>query len=184
LLRCRQPLAPRPGPLAGTEREAGRSPVAVLSPMVVFGSIDFHLLLSELDFRDFERNKVNQEKPEGCNGQEIHDAIGASDDKSLFGWIVANYSQGWLRDGRLLAHFTLGHADHFSRKSRKERYIRPSGSPHRRMRSSRQCGPARGAGAARVRPGDESQFPQDGRDPARRRGVDRAGDRTSSATSR
>lgn len=46
---------------------------------------------------DFERWDIRREKPEGKTQQEMHDNIGQSRDRSLFGWVYAEFaSHGWL----------------------------------------------------------------------------------------
>jgi hypothetical protein len=47
-------------------------------------------------FKDFEGYRITQEKPRQSEGQAIHDAIAQPGDISLFGWLVANYREGWL----------------------------------------------------------------------------------------
>lgn len=47
-------------------------------------------------FADFAGYRVDQEKPEVRAPQAIHDAIGGPNDRSLFAWVVANYTDGWL----------------------------------------------------------------------------------------
>ncbi|MBC6448084.1 hypothetical protein [Actinokineospora xionganensis] len=47
-------------------------------------------------FADFAGYRVDQEKPKFKAPQAIHDAIGAPDDRSLFSWVVARYTDGWL----------------------------------------------------------------------------------------
>lgn len=48
-------------------------------------------------FADFAGYEVDREKPESSKGpQVIHDAIGEPGDRSLFAWVVARYTDGWL----------------------------------------------------------------------------------------
>jgi len=48
-------------------------------------------------WRDFSGFDVRREKPEGGKPQEIHDAIGEAQDRSLFSWVVSTYgASGWL----------------------------------------------------------------------------------------
>jgi hypothetical protein len=48
------------------------------------------------DFVDFADCDITTEKPPLKGDQVIHDAIGLSGDKSLFGWVVQHFSDGWL----------------------------------------------------------------------------------------
>ncbi|MFD9735843.1 hypothetical protein [Umezawaea sp. NPDC059074] len=48
------------------------------------------------EFEDFSVYAIKTEKPGGKSAQAIHDAIGVSGDDSLFAWVVAHYSTGWL----------------------------------------------------------------------------------------
>lgn len=48
---------------------------------------------SFLDFAGFD---ISREKPAGRSPDEIHRAIGAAGDTSLFYWVVNHYSAGWL----------------------------------------------------------------------------------------
>lgn len=47
-------------------------------------------------FRDFAGYDITQEKPEKKTAQEIHTATGEASDRSLFGWVAHNYTDGWL----------------------------------------------------------------------------------------
>lgn len=46
-------------------------------------------------FLDFSEFDITREKP-GRTPEEIHAKVGTKDDASLFGWVVRNYSSGWL----------------------------------------------------------------------------------------
>lgn len=49
------------------------------------------------DWRDFGTYDIKHEKPIGKKAsQDIHNTIAVSGDKSLFAWVVANYSTGYL----------------------------------------------------------------------------------------
>jgi hypothetical protein len=47
-------------------------------------------------FRDFAGYDITQEKPAKKTAQEIHAATGEASDRSLFGWVAHNYTDGWL----------------------------------------------------------------------------------------
>ncbi|MFD2467840.1 hypothetical protein [Amycolatopsis silviterrae] len=51
---------------------------------------------ANLEFADFGRYRVNQEKPSVRGDQAIHDAIGLINDCSLFAWVATAYPTGWL----------------------------------------------------------------------------------------
>ncbi|MEV7551537.1 hypothetical protein AB0N89_18090 [Amycolatopsis sp. NPDC089917] len=51
---------------------------------------------ANLEFADFGAHQVDQEKPSVRGDQAIHDAIGLLDDYSLFAWVQATYTAGWL----------------------------------------------------------------------------------------
>lgn len=48
------------------------------------------------EFADFTGFRVDREKPVPTAPQDLHDAIAAEDDDSLFAWIVRRFSKGWL----------------------------------------------------------------------------------------
>jgi hypothetical protein len=47
-------------------------------------------------FEDFKGYALTQEKPNVKKWQEMHNLIGRPADKSLFGWVVNRYTDGWL----------------------------------------------------------------------------------------
>ncbi|MET9227216.1 hypothetical protein [Lentzea sp. NPDC003310] len=47
-------------------------------------------------FRDFAGYDITQEKPAKKSAQDIHAATGGAGDRSLFGWVAHNYTDGWL----------------------------------------------------------------------------------------
>jgi hypothetical protein len=49
-----------------------------------------------LEFVDFADCDITMEKPQLKGDQAIHDAIGLPGEKSLFGWAVQHFSDGWL----------------------------------------------------------------------------------------
>ncbi|RSN20144.1 hypothetical protein DMC63_13780 [Streptomyces sp. WAC 05977] len=51
---------------------------------------------ANLEFTDFGAHQVNQEKPPVRGDQAIHDAIGLTNDYSLFAWVKSTYTNGWL----------------------------------------------------------------------------------------
>ncbi|WP_410666049.1 hypothetical protein [Amycolatopsis sp. lyj-84] len=51
---------------------------------------------ANLEFSDFGAHQVNQEKPLVRGDQAIHDAIGLTNDYSLFAWVKGTYTTGWL----------------------------------------------------------------------------------------
>ncbi|MEV5713509.1 hypothetical protein AB0L41_06415 [Amycolatopsis mediterranei] len=48
------------------------------------------------DFEDFSGFEITKEKPLGLTSVDIHDAIGRDGDRSLFGWVLHRFSEGWL----------------------------------------------------------------------------------------
>jgi hypothetical protein len=49
-----------------------------------------------IDFADFDRFDVMQEKPKVFGDQAIHDKLGLDGDTSLLSWVVSQYQEGWL----------------------------------------------------------------------------------------
>jgi hypothetical protein len=47
-------------------------------------------------FEDFTGYDITKEKPAGKRARDIHEAIAKDGDTSLFAWVVAHYSDGWL----------------------------------------------------------------------------------------
>ena len=47
-------------------------------------------------FHDFNHYDISQEKPDLETDQSRHDAIGLTDDRSLFSWVAKHFANGWL----------------------------------------------------------------------------------------
>ncbi|MER6667408.1 hypothetical protein ABT256_22875 [Amycolatopsis japonica] len=47
-------------------------------------------------FQDYAGFEIEHEKPAGGDPQSIHDSIAEPGDRSLFGWVVSKFNDGWL----------------------------------------------------------------------------------------